>query len=81
MMIKHPDIDSSVLHHQIRRKEILFAGNQQLKIYGTLKCKSGKRIKQENRVFFSSKEDAVINGFRPCGHCMREKYKEWKKDN
>jgi methylphosphotriester-DNA--protein-cysteine methyltransferase len=80
-MIRHIETIQQSIFRQIKRKEILFAGNQQLKIYGTLKCKSGKRIKQENRVFFSSKEDAEVNSFRPCGHCMREEYREWKKNN
>ena len=81
MMIKHIDIKPSALHKKIRRKEILFAGNKQLKIYGTLKCNSGKRMKKENRVFFSSVDEALLIGYRPCGHCMKEKYAEWKLSN
>jgi len=57
--------------------EILFAGNARLKIYGTLNCSSGKRMKVQNRVFFSSETEAVKFGYRPCGHCMREAYKIW----
>ncbi|WP_335338004.1 Ada metal-binding domain-containing protein [Pedobacter sp. PACM 27299] len=40
-------------------------------------CKSGKRMKKENRVFFSSQEAAVKHGFRPCGHCMKTEYKSY----
>jgi len=36
-------------------------------------------MKKENRVFFSSEQEAINNGYRPCGHCMIEKYKIWKK--
>ena len=43
-----------------------------------LNCKSGKRLKVKHRVFFSSETEAIQQGYRPCGHCMREKYKDWK---
>ena len=79
MIIKHIDINPTELHKKIRQKEILFAGNKQLKIYGTLHCRSGKRMKKENRVFFSSAKEAIKNNYRPCGHCMKEAYTEWKK--
>jgi methylphosphotriester-DNA--protein-cysteine methyltransferase len=65
----------------IRKGEIILAGNKQLKIYGTLHCKSGKRMKISNRIFFSSEQEAIDAGYRPCGHCMREKYKIWKEGN
>ncbi|HEY1202931.1 MAG TPA: Ada metal-binding domain-containing protein [Niastella sp.] len=48
------------------------------KIYGTLSCASGKRMKAENRVFFQNEAEAIAAGYRPCGHCMRKKYLEWK---
>ncbi|MCY1231595.1 Metal binding domain of Ada [compost metagenome] len=77
-MIKHSEITDDILRTKILRKEIVLGGNQKLKIYGTLRCTSGKRMKRENRVFFSSEEEALRNGFRPCGHCLAEKYKIWK---
>lgn len=76
-MIKHADISNNDLRKKIKQKEICFAGNMKLKIYGTLQCQSGKRMKQENRVFFASENEAVKTGFRPCGHCMKIKYKKW----
>ncbi len=78
-MIKHNEIKIATLLSKIRHAEICFAGNEKLKIYGTLKCKSGKRMKKENRVFFISEKEAIQKGFRPCGHCMNVKYNEWKK--
>ncbi len=77
-MIQHIEIDPKTLRQKIRHKEIVFGGNRKLKIYGTLQCKSGKRMKKENRVFFSSIEQAETQGFRPCGHCLRTDYKIWK---
>jgi methylphosphotriester-DNA--protein-cysteine methyltransferase len=56
----------------IRKGEIPFAGNLKLKIYGKLNCRSGKRMKKENRVFFASEKEAIASGFRPCGHCLKK---------
>lgn len=67
-MIQHSEISDSELRNKIRRNEIPFGGNSKLKIYGVLGCTSGKRMKRENRVFFTSEQKAVTNGFRPCGH-------------
>ncbi len=77
-MIQHSEISDSDLRSKIKRQEIYFGGNKKLKIYGLLNCKSGKRMKRENRVFFSTENEATENGFRPCGHCMKTEYKNWK---
>ena len=77
-MIHHSEISDSDLRSKIKRQEIRFGGNKKLKIYGLLNCKSGKRIKCENRVFFSTEKEAVESNFRPCGHCMKTEYKNWK---
>jgi methylphosphotriester-DNA--protein-cysteine methyltransferase len=77
-MIKHIDITAAELHQKIKRKEIVYGGNLNLKIYGTLRCKSGKRMKAKNRVFFNTIEHAKALGFSACGHCLRTDYKIWK---
>ena len=83
-MIRHQDIldekgTNHLLMYLIKSKQITVGGNKSLKIYGTLNCKSGKRMKTQNRVFFKDIQEAVALGFRPCGHCMRLEYLEWKK--
>jgi methylphosphotriester-DNA--protein-cysteine methyltransferase len=77
-MIVHKDLASSNLFNQLKNKLILFAGNRKLKIYGTLHCIFGKRMKKENRVFFKNETEAISIGFRPCGHCLPGKYRKWK---
>jgi methylphosphotriester-DNA--protein-cysteine methyltransferase len=77
-MINHTDLNHFILFRKIKNKEIVLGGNKRLKIYGTLSCTSGKRMKRENRIFFSSETEALANGFRPCGNCMKIKYKAWK---
>lgn len=74
-------------HHQLRdlelkklllHKQIILGGNSRLKIYGLLSCSSGKRMRKENRVFFTSEEEAIQLGYRPCGHCIPKSYSDWK---
>jgi methylphosphotriester-DNA--protein-cysteine methyltransferase len=77
-MIHHSNISDSSLRAKIRTKEICYGGNKNLKIYGTLSCKSGKRMKRENRVFFSTEKEALKKDFHPCGNCLRDEYKKWK---
>jgi methylphosphotriester-DNA--protein-cysteine methyltransferase len=83
-MIKHTTLGdtpfkrSRQLKLLLNKNEIAFAGNSKLRIYGLLKCRSGKRILVQNRVFFISEQEAVATGYRPCGHCMGAAYKHWK---
>ena len=77
-MIKHTDISNEELRKLIKRRSIAFAGNERMKIYGELDCKSGKRMKKQNRVFFKTEEEAIKEGFRPCGNCLKERYKNWR---
>ena len=77
-MVRHSELTSKQLQKMVRAGKITSGGNRKLKIYGTLHCKSGKRMKTENRVFFRDESEARKNGFRPCGHCMREDYLKWK---
>jgi methylphosphotriester-DNA--protein-cysteine methyltransferase len=77
-MVQHATISDLDLRSRIRRKKICFGGNRKLNIYGTLHCASGKRMKQANRVFFTSEKEAVENNFRPCGRCLKDAYKRWK---
>jgi methylphosphotriester-DNA--protein-cysteine methyltransferase len=85
-MIKHSSLGNTSfirarkLLQLIKEENVAFSGNSRLKIYGLLNCKSGKRMRIINRVFFSSAKEAVENGFRPCGHCMPVEYKKWKQN-
>lgn len=54
-----------------------------MKIYVRLDCPTANRyVKlgtyQNVRVFFKDEATAIAAGYRPCGHCMKEKYKRWK---
>jgi methylphosphotriester-DNA--protein-cysteine methyltransferase len=77
-MIQHSEISNTDLRRKISENKIRLGGNKKLRIYGTLSCKSGKRMKKEHRVFFISEKEATDNGYRPCGHCMKDKYQKWQ---
>jgi methylphosphotriester-DNA--protein-cysteine methyltransferase len=85
-MIHHQDLTSAgfagkrQLAVMLLQGHILFAGNRRLKIYGTLGCSSGKRMKTVNRVFFADEQEALDSGYRPCAHCLREKYRSWQRN-
>jgi methylphosphotriester-DNA--protein-cysteine methyltransferase len=71
-------IDPALFRKLVHAGSIRWAGNRKLKIYGRLDCPSGKRMKKMNRVFFSSEEQAVQLGFRPCARCLQKDYSKWK---
>jgi methylphosphotriester-DNA--protein-cysteine methyltransferase len=56
-----------------------YAGYVPRKIFGCLNCKTGMRMKKENRVFFHSLEDAVMEGYRPCKNCKPMDGKDFEK--
>lgn len=66
------------LYLRLQAGKISLAGYQKHKIYGTLTCRSGKRMKKENRVFFENEAQAIAAGYRPCGHCLPAQYRAWK---
>lgn len=76
-MIKHIELGptagdrTKALGSLIRKGEITLGGYRRAKIFGLLSCRSGKRMKAENRVFFKSEAEAIAAGYRPCGHCMK----------
>lgn len=58
-------------------------GHKKLKIYGRLDCPNAARWINKGhytaqRVFFADESTAIEAGYRPCGCCMPEEYKEWK---
>ncbi len=78
IMILHTSLTDTVLRSKIKKQEIVLGGNKKLHIYGSLHCASGKRIKKENRIFFTSEDEAINAQFRPCAHCMKSAYQKWK---
>ena len=76
-MMRQVDLQRTTLRKKLKERSIRLAGHAKFKIYGRLDCPSGKRMKPQNRVFFSNEAEAIGHGFRPCGHCMRQAYQIW----
>jgi len=60
-------------------------GHRGSRIYGRLDCPTALRwIAKgqyvQHRVFFADEEAAIAAGYRPCGHCLRSKYRQWVVD-
>ncbi|WP_461094927.1 Ada metal-binding domain-containing protein [Spirosoma gilvum] len=83
-MIRHVDLGPTpfarlrVLAIRIQTGAITLGGHRPGKIYGRLNCRTGKRMKAENRVFFRDEPEATAAGYRPCAVCMPEAYSVWK---
>jgi methylphosphotriester-DNA--protein-cysteine methyltransferase len=77
-MYYHEHMNPDDFVRLLRAGGITFAGYKRRKIYGTLRCKSGKRMNMANRVFFTSEEEALHAGYRPCARCMSSEYRVWK---
>ena len=65
----------------------IYGGNGKGKIYGRLDCpyalSSIRRfsgVYEKSRVFFADERTALAAGYRPCGNCLREKYREYMSD-
>lgn len=63
-------------------------GNRETRVYGMMNCSAALKALSldtrdhyiKNRVFFKDEATALAAGFRPCGRCLREKYKQYKAD-
>ena len=63
-------------------------GNRETGVYGKMDCSAALRALNmdsrdhyiKNRVFFKDEATALAAGFRPCGRCLREQYKQYKEN-
>jgi len=57
-------------------------GNSNLRLYGRLDCGSANAALPKGyarcRVFFADEAAAIAAGYRPCGTCLKDRYKVWK---
>jgi methylphosphotriester-DNA--protein-cysteine methyltransferase len=58
-------------------------GHAATKVYGRLDCPVAlsllrRGFQPRHRVFFADEATAIAAGFRPCGACLRAKYRAWK---
>jgi methylphosphotriester-DNA--protein-cysteine methyltransferase len=80
MVFSHSLLKNADVHSLIRKGAIRLGGNKKLRIYGKLDCVSGMKMQRKNRIFFSDSREAESLHFRPCAHCMRDQYQQWKNE-
>lgn len=66
------------------RRAGTLGGHRRTRIYGRLDCPAALRAIARggyvaNRVFFLSERHARAAGYRPCGVCLPDKYKAFKR--
>ena len=62
----------------------LLGGHARTRVYGRMDCPVAlsllrRGFQPRHRVFFADEAVAIAAGYRPCGACLREKYREWKR--
>lgn len=57
---------------EIKEKNFQIIGNKKSKIYHYSWCPSTKRIKEENKIYFNSKEEAEKEGYRLSKNCKEK---------
>jgi methylphosphotriester-DNA--protein-cysteine methyltransferase len=68
--------------YQSPEKGVL-GGHARTKVYGTMDCPVALSLLRrgfapKHRVFFADEDTAIAAGYRPCGACMRVRYREWR---
>jgi methylphosphotriester-DNA--protein-cysteine methyltransferase len=61
----------------------LLGGHSRTRVYGRMDCPVAlsllrRGFQPRHRVFFADEATAIAAGYRPCGACMRERYREWR---
>lgn len=57
-------------------KEYKFVSSKLSKIFHTLSCPIAKNIKEENKIYYSTTEEAISAGKKPCKKCNPERHEE-----
>lgn len=60
-------------------KDAKFVGSKKTKTYHTPDCAAAKKIKEDNKVFFESEEEAQKAEFKACKKCVGAEKKEPEK--
>ena len=50
-------------------KGITYCGNKNSGVFHEENCSSVSKMKEENKAYFSSRDEAISNGYTPCGRC------------
>lgn len=48
---------------------ITYCGNKNSGVFHKEECSSVNKMNEENKAYFSSRDEAILNGYTPCGRC------------
>ncbi len=54
---------------EVNATNAAYMGNSRVKVFHRLECKFHKKALRKNRIYFSSREEAINAGYRPCRTC------------
>lgn len=63
------DADSTEILDNKPQTTKSYCGNKNSKVYHRLSCTYSKNMKDENKVYFSTKSECDSNGYKPCSRC------------
>ncbi len=63
------DEDVTVIDNDPTEALAQYLGNKNSKVFHFTTCTYGKKSNEENRIYFSSREEFVNNGYTPCKVC------------
>jgi len=63
------EVKSSSTSSKVTKETALYVGSKNSTKYHLLTCPGAKQISEENKVYFSSKEDALKQGYSPASNC------------
>ncbi len=62
--------DTTILHNNNTQTVTKnYCGNKNSKVFHTTDCSFSAKTKDENKVYFSSREEFISNGYRACSKC------------
>lgn len=63
------DADSTAILDNKPQTSNNYCGNKNSKVFHKLSCTYSKNMKNENKVYFSTKSECDNNGYKPCSRC------------
>lgn len=69
MPLEESKTGSAPLAVPVTSENALYVGSKSGEKYHLLTCPGAKQIKEENKIYFASKEDAMKNGYAPASNC------------
>ena len=69
-VIKSPqEAETASVFHSVNQLKGKYVGSRSGSVYHALGCPGAIKIKEENKIWFQSKEEAATRGYQPAANC------------